>query len=233
MTGPLLEVRDLTVRLDGRDLISAVSLSIAPGAVHALVGPNGAGKSTLLGAILGFIEFTGTIKLRFRGEGRIGYVPQRFAVDKTLPLTAGEFLALSRTRRPACFGIGRKSRARAEELLSRVGLAGFSPRPLNTLSGGELQRVLLANAMDPVPELLIFDEPATGLDEVAVRRFEEALLGARKATGAAALIVSHDLSQVRRLADQVTVLSGRVVRSGPPSVVLEGDLAASILGAAT
>jgi zinc transport system ATP-binding protein len=171
----LLEIRDLTVERDGRRVLSDVALSVAGGSIHLLVGPNGAGKSTLLGAVLGRVVFSGTIRVHWRGTGRIGYVPQSFAVDRTLPVTVAEFLALGRQRRPICLGLRRAQRRRIDALLARVGLSGFSGRLLSALSGGELQRVLLANAIDPEPELLLLDEPARGLDEASVGQLEAVL----------------------------------------------------------
>ena len=145
-----------------------------------LLGPNGAGKTTLLGAVLGRTPCSGSIRFHWRGAGRIGYVPQGFHVDRTLPLTVGEFLALPRQRRPVCFGVARATRQHMEAVLARVGLGDCWSRPLGVLSGGELRRVLLANAIDPLPEFLLLDEPASGLDETAVRQLED---DARRAEG--------------------------------------------------
>lgn len=222
---PVLEVAGLVVDRDGRRALDGVSLEVAPGSVHALVGPNGAGKSTLLQAILGTVDFEGRITLRLRGSGRVGFVPQSFAVDRTLPITAGEFLALSRQRRPVCLGIGRRLRHRVESLLDAVGLPGFLRRPLAALSGGELQRLLVANALDPVPELLLLDEPGTGLDEAASERMERAVVALAREGGAGILLVSHDPRQVRRLADRVTLIDRVVRRSGPAVEVLAPDTA--------
>ena len=224
-TPPLLEIRDLIVQRDGCRVLSDVSLEIRRGTAHLLVGPNGAGKSTLLTAVLGRVEFAGSIRFHWRGTTGIGYVPQSFAVDRTLPVTVGEFLALAHQRRPICTGITRTQRHRIEHVLARVGLSGFSARLLSTLSGGELQRVLLANAIDPLPELLLLDEPASGLDETAVRRFEAVLSDLKRSRDTTILMVSHDLGQVRRLADDVTLLDRRVRRTGSPGDVLVGDLA--------
>jgi len=214
---PLLEVRGLGVRRDGKSLLENVSLEVLPGALHLLVGPNGAGKSTLFSAILGLSDFTGSVRFHVRGSGRIGYVPQRFAFDRTLPLTVGEFLALPRQRWPVCLGLRARTRVRVAALLSKVSLGNLLERPIAALSGGELQRVLLANALDPAPELLLLDEPSSGLDELAARNFEETLLAVRRETGAAALMVSHDLAQALRIATRVTVLNRTVVRSGTPA----------------
>jgi zinc transport system ATP-binding protein len=219
-TPPVLEIRELTVRRDRRCLLAGISLEVAPASLHLLVGPNGAGKSTLFAAVLGLIDFAGSIEFHWRGAGRIGYVPQSFAVDRTLPLTVGEFLALSRQRRPVCIGVGRGRRRHNEELLARVGLERFSDRPLGALSGGELQRVLLANAVDPPPELLLLDEPASGLDERSVQQLERVLLELKLTHGTSAFMVSHDLAQVHRLADRVTLLDREVLRTGKPARVL-------------
>ena len=228
---PLVEIEGLTVCRERRQLLSEVSIEVGAGSVHLLVGPNGAGKSTLFAAVLGRIDFTGQIRFHWRGTGRIGYLPQSFTVDRTLPLTVAEFLALSRQRRPVCLGMGGRQRKRTDELLSAVELAGFGPRPLWTLSGGELQRVLLANAIDPAPELLLLDEPASGLDETAVQRFEAVLLELKRSSGTSVLMVSHDLAQVRRLADRVTLLDTVVRRSGAPGNVLADGLANSFAAA--
>lgn len=224
---PLVEIRDLEVARDGRRAIHGVSLDVAPASIHLLVGPNGAGKSSLLGALLGLVEFGGTIRFHWRASERIGYVPQSFAVDRTLPLTVGEFLALSRQRLPVALGVSKRTRARVETLLERVGLRGFGRRLLGALSGGEQQKVLLANALDPTPELLLLDEPSSGLDETSVRQFEEVVVDLQR-TGTSVLMVSHDLGQVRRIADRVTLLDRTVRRTGTPAEVIADDLARSL-----
>jgi zinc transport system ATP-binding protein len=217
---PVLAIDGLTVQRDERRSITDVTLAVARGSVHVLVGPNGAGKSTIFAAALGLLEFTGSIRFHWRGNGRIGYLPQAFVVDRTLPLTVDEFLALARRHRPVCFGVGRAQRARNAALLARVGLDGFGARPLGKLSGGELQRVLLANAIDPAPELLLLDEPASGLDVASVAQLESVLVELTRHVGTGVLMVSHDLAQVRRVADHVTLLDGMVRASGPPVAVL-------------
>jgi zinc transport system ATP-binding protein len=203
-------------RLGVPRILEDVSLEVRRGRVHVLVGPNGGGKSTLVGAILGLVEHDGRVETK---ATRIGYVPQRFAVDRTIPVTVADFLALTRQRRPVCLGISPAAKRSIASLLDRVGLAGMEKKPLWALSGGELQRTLLANAIDPKPELLVLDEPGAGLDAASAARLEEIVLGARK-DGVTVLMVSHDLAQARRLGDRVTVLDRRVVRDGTPSEAL-------------
>ncbi len=201
---PLIEITALTLRPAREALLSNFSLTIARGTVHAIVGPNGAGKTTLLSAILGLVPFEGRIVAHWAGRGRMAYVPQQFDVDRTLPVTVADFLALTRQRRPVCVGVTRAALTRISRLLDRVGLTGFANRPLSVLSGGELRRVLIANALDPLPELLILDEPRSGLDEYGARWLDDTLLSLKGEM--TVLMVSHDAEQVRRVADRVTVL---------------------------
>jgi zinc transport system ATP-binding protein len=202
----LLEISGLTVRPSGQPVLADFSVTVERGTLHAIVGPNGAGKTTLLSAILGLIPFEGRIVAHWQGRGRIAYVPQQFHVDRTLPVTVADFLALTRQERPVCLGVTRAARRRIAALLERVGLNGFEKRTLSVLSGGELRRVLLANALDPLPELLILDEPVSGLDESAARWLDETLISLKGEM--TVLMVSHDPDQVRRVADRVTVLAG-------------------------
>ena len=201
---PLLDIAGLTVSHRGEVLLSNLSFSVERGTLHALVGPNGAGKTTLLSAILGQAPFAGRITANWSQSARIGYVPQAFHVDRSLPVTVSDFLALTRQPRPVCFGISAVAAQRIARLLDRVGLAGFERRPLSVLSGGELRRVLLANALDPLPELLLLDEPAAGLDESAARWLDETLVSLKGEV--TVVMVSHDSGQVRRIADRVTVV---------------------------
>jgi zinc transport system ATP-binding protein len=219
----LLEITDLTVVREGRAILERVSLRVAAGSLHVVVGPNGGGKSSLIEAILGQAAFTGTVRRHFRGSGRVGYVPQSFPVDPTLPVTVVELLALSRQRRPVCLGVGKETRAVVGRLLDRVGLAGIEARRLGALSGGELRRVLLAQAIDPPPELIVLDEPGSGLDAASTERLEEIVRALRRDHGTTTLMVSHDHDQTRRLADAVTWIDRTVLRDGPPDAVLPGS----------
>jgi zinc transport system ATP-binding protein len=203
---PVLELRDVTVHRGPDAVLDRISLQVDAGTIHALVGPNGGGKSTLLGVVLGLVDFTGDARLNFRAQARLGYVPQRFHGEQRLPLTVAELLALQRQRWPVCLGVTAAAKVRIAALLEEVGLAGFERKRLDELSGGERQRVLLANAIDPAPELLLLDEPSTGLDDASAQLLEAALVRLR-AAGTAILLVSHDRAQVDRLADRVTRIS--------------------------
>src|SRR5437762_4724543 len=141
----LLDIQRLAIHRNREALVDDVSLRVARGSLHVIVGPNGAGKSTLISAVLGLIQFDGQIVLNWQRTGAIGYVPQTFAVDPTLPVTVEDFLALTRQQRPVCLGLTATSRRIVGSLLARVGLSGLERRPLAVLSGGELRRVLLAH----------------------------------------------------------------------------------------
>lgn len=214
-----LEIENLRVMRGAEIAVGGLSLRVARGSIHALVGPNGCGKSTVLESVLGRLPFEGRIRAHFSGSGRIGYVPQASPVDPTLPLTAGEFLALARTRRPVCLGLSAAMRGRVAALLAGVGLTGYEDRHLAALSGGELQRVLLAHALDPAPDLLLLDEPAKGLDAASSELLEREVVRLR-AAGTTVLLVSHDLDQVRRICDAVTRLGLDGARTGTPAEVL-------------
>jgi zinc transport system ATP-binding protein len=210
----LIEIDGLFVRRIRETLLDNVACNVLRGTIHVIVGPNGAGKSTLLSAILGQTAFSGRVAMNWRGTGAIGYVPQSLVVDPTLPVTVADFLALTRQRRPVCLGLTRAARTAVGALLERVGLNGLERRPLAVLSGGELRRVMLAHALEPEPELLVLDEPSAGLDESANRILEDLLVAARRSGRTTILMVSHDLDQVRRVADRITVLDRRVVADG-------------------
>jgi len=210
----LLEITNLTLRPGPEPLLTNFSLSVSRGTLHAIVGPNGAGKTSLLAAILGLEPFQGQIIANWAGRGRIAYVPQQFHVDRTLPVTVTDFLALTRQQRPVCLGVAESTRQRISRLLDRVGVARLEDRPLAALSGGELRRVLLANALDPLPELLILDEPLGGLDEAGAKWRDDTLVSLKGST--TVLMVSHDSDQVRRIADRVTTIPGPTSRGTAP-----------------
>ena len=217
---PAIELAHVTIRREGRLVVDDATLEIAAGQIHVVIGPNGAGKSTLLSAVLGQTPFAGEIRMNLVGSGLIGYVPQSFVADRTLPITIGEFLALSRQKWPVCLGVRPAARERIAAILARVGLPGMERRRLGELSGGELRRVLIGNAIDPAPEILLCDEPATGLDPKAVEDLDRLLCSLRDDHKTTILMVSHDRAQVRRIADRVTLLHGVVKQTGTAKQVL-------------
>jgi zinc transport system ATP-binding protein len=214
-----IELTKVSVRRGSRTVIDDANLQVTRGTIHAICGPNGGGKSTLLSAVLGQIAFTGKIDVTFRNEGTTGFVPQSFTADRTMPITVEEFLALARQRRPVCFGVGKATKPKIASILERVGLAGMERRRVGELSGGELRRVLIGNAIDPAPELLLCDEPSAGLDPAAAVELDKILAGLRDDHGTTILLVSHDREQVKRIANRVTRLEVTVRETGTPDEV--------------
>jgi zinc transport system ATP-binding protein len=204
----LLAARHLCIRYGGTEVLHDISLALEPGEIVTVVGPNGSGKSTLLRALLGILPAAaGQIE---RAPGlRIGYVPQRLMVDRILPITLRRFLSL-----PA-----RVTEAEAQAVLARVGLAGQGGLQMVALSGGQMQRALLARALLGRPQVLLLDEPTQGLDQPGEAAFYRLIEEVRAETGCAILMVSHDLHVVMAASDRVICLNGHVCCEGTPQVV--------------
>lgn len=218
----LIDARDLTVRLGGTLILDRVSLLVQPGEIITIVGPNGSGKSTLLRTLIGAVPIAGGTVTRAPGL-RLGYVPQRLHVDPTLPLTVRRFLSLPR---PA-------SDAAVADALARAGVEGLALRQLGALSGGQLQRVLLARALLNHPQLLMLDEPTQGLDQPASAAFYRAIEDARRDIGCAVLMVSHDLHVVMSASDRVVCLNTHICCEGRPEVVAGAPAYRALFGDGT
>jgi zinc transport system ATP-binding protein len=211
--GFALRLRNVGVTLGGACILRDVTFEPAAGKLNAIIGPNGAGKTTLLRAILGLVPYTGAIERGRRADGRplrVGYVPQRLDFDRGMPLSVLDFLASGLQRRALWLGHSAKARRVTGESLARVGGGGWEDRALGTLSGGELQRVLLAMALSADPDILLLDEPWAGVDAAGEELFCD-LLGSLQAEGHyTMLLVNHDLSIVTRHADYIICLNQTV-----------------------
>src|SRR5262245_11787194 len=200
---PLVAIRDLSVELGGNLILNGVTADIARGQVTGLVGLNGSGKATLLRALVGEHPYRGEIIFRCGHDHsrpnpeHVGYVPQRLTLDARHPLTVRDLFALALSNRPLFLGISGHVSARATALLNKVGMAEIIDHPVDGLSGGQLQRVLLALALDPSPELLLLDEPAAGIDFKDQQKFYDLITRFNRDTGLTVVLVSHDLSMVR------------------------------------
>ena len=204
----LVTAEGVEVRVGNKRLLHDVDLRIEAGEIVTVIGPNGAGKTTLLKAIIGAIPISAGRIDKLAGL-RIGYTPQKIQLEKTMPITVARFLSLA--------GVLPKG-ARAD-VLDKTDVAALRNAQMADLSGGEFQRVLLARALLRKPDLLIMDEPTQGLDQPAQARFYRLLGEVRKETGAAVLMVSHDLHVVMAQSDQVVCLNGHVCCSGAPADV--------------
>jgi zinc transport system ATP-binding protein len=224
---PLVSLRDLRVELGGAPILRGVTASIPRGQVTALIGLNGSGKTTLLRALVNEYPHRGEIKFHCGHDHSkpypeaIGYVPQRLTLDARLPLTVCDFLALTLSRRPLFLGISKRTRERCKAMLARVDVSECLDVPLEGLSGGQLQRVLLALALEPQPELLLLDEPAAGIDFRDQKKFYELIANLNRETGVTVLLVSHDLNMVQAHAHDVLCLRGGAIQcQGPPNEIL-------------
>jgi zinc transport system ATP-binding protein len=214
--------------------LRGVTAEVMRGQITALIGLNGSGKTTMLRAILKEVPYRGRIDFHCGHDHRhpspqhVGYVPQRLQMDARLPLTVRDLLGLSLQRRPLFFGVGQWANERMVKLLGHV----FTDpkyvldRPVDKLSGGELQRVLLALALDPHPELLLLDEPAAGIDFKDQVRFYDLLARLNQERGVTIILVSHELSMVSKHAHHVLCLKdGRIQCQGPPVTITPEVLA--------
>ncbi len=221
-----IEVDKLNVSFGAQHPLKDVSLHIHCGELTALIGTNGAGKTTLLRALLGQIEYSGTVRHltsdgRPAADLRTGYVPQQLEFDRSSPVTVMDFMAASLSRRAVFLGVSKKTRTKVMAALERTHCASLCDRALGALSGGELQRVLLALALTPQPDLLILDEPVSGVDQNGLEEFYQTVDELKRTNHMAILLVSHDLSVVERYADRVVLMQGTVVKQGSPERVFD------------
>ncbi len=223
-----LRLQGLSVRAGGETILENIDLHVHCGELVALIGPNGAGKSTLIKAILGQVEHEGIIAfsapgLRHRKPPRIGYVPQSPAFDPGDPLTVADLFACCMAKRPAFLGLGKPMREKVLSCLERVHGEALIDKRVGTLSGGELQRVLLALALEPLPNILILDEPLSGVDAEGMTTLMDMLDEVRSSYDLSILMTTHDFSMLPRYADQVVLIDRRVLDAGTPAQVLWGD----------
>ena len=224
----------VAVACEGVSILDDVTAAVPRGGCTAVVGPNGAGKTTLLMALLGQVPFRGDIRIAPLPDGRpprIGYVPQRLQFDRGLPLTVRDFLVMGPQRGPLWCGTRARHRDAARGLLRDVQAEPLERRRLGALSGGELQRVLLALALQRGPDLLVLDEPAAGVDVQGGYLFCELLERLRRERGFTELMVSHDLGTVAHHATHVILLNRRVAAEGLPGDVLTATNLMAVFGA--
>ena len=204
----LLTVAGVNFAIRGTQILQNVHLQVSAGEIVALTGPNGGGKPTLVRVILGLIQAdSGQVWLK---PGiRIGYMPQRLTVDDTLPLSVQRFVTLG----------GAATRERVRTALAEVGVAAVLDAPVQAISGGEMQRVLLARALLRDPDLLVLDEPIQGVDLNGQYELYDLITGLRGKRGCGILMVSHELHLVMASTDQVLCLNRHVCCSGHPDQV--------------
>ncbi len=219
-----LRVQDLGVRFGGEEVLREVSFHLHCGEIVALIGPNGAGKSSLFRTILGQVPHTGTIEFQRAGGNKtrplIGYVPQSPSFDRGDPVSVFDFFSAAISDYPVFLPAPRRLRRRVADCLARVHGDGLIDKRMGALSGGELQRVLLALALEPLPHILILDEPLSGVDIDGERQLLDMLDEIRTNYDLSILLSTHDFATLDQYADKVILLKHSVLRVGPPGDVL-------------
>ncbi|MDQ7814698.1 MAG: metal ABC transporter ATP-binding protein [Patescibacteria group bacterium] len=221
----ILSLKDVSVSFGEKTVLSNVSFEIKAGEIAAVIGPNGSGKSTLFKAILGLLPFSGSIKINGRGIAdelhEIGYVPQYFDFDRTMPITVGELLSFTRRR---------TAHKESKEICREVRIDQLEDKLIGTLSGGQLQRVLIAQALLKKPKLLLLDEPAAGIDIEGAKAFYELIGHLNREHNLTVMIISHEINTVYEFADQVICLNRNMVCFGPPHTTLDAQTIEKLYG---
>ncbi|MFP7672129.1 ATP-binding cassette domain-containing protein [Marivita sp. S0852] len=218
----LISAKNVTVRLGGSVILANVTLSLDAGEIVTIVGPNGSGKSTLLKTLLGAVA-PSTGQITSEPGLRIGYVPQKLYIDPTLPLPVLRFLSLPKP-------VGKEV---AMTALDRTGVAPLADRQVADLSGGQMQRVLLARAILNAPQLLVLDEATQGLDQSGSAAFYRLIEEIRADLGCGVLMVSHELHVVMAASDRVICLNGHVCCEGAPEHVATAPEYRALFGTGT
>ena len=222
-----LRVQDLTVKIGNQTILENINLHVHCGQMVALIGPNGAGKSTFLKAVLGQLDYNGVIAFSAPGQRshkpRIGYVPQSPAFEPGDPVSVADLFVCCQSRRPAFLGIPQKMRQSILECLDRVHATDLIDKRVGTLSGGELQRVLLALALEPLPNILILDEPLSGVDVEGQSGLMDMLDEIRQTYDLSILMTTHDFTMLHRYADKVVLFDHKLICKGTPGEVLDSE----------
>lgn|GEM_PF-197710 len=223
----VLSVRDLSVRLGGRQVLRHVNFEVAAGEVTGLIGANGAGKTTLIRTVLGLqVASAGSVE-----RARVGYVPQKVVLDPDLPVRSRDLvgLGLKRHERRASWPSGRR-RAQVEQLLAAVGALHLADARVGTLSGGEQQRVLIAHALASEPQLLLLDEPLANLDPASTQAVVKLLAQLAGSRAMGILVSTHDMNPLLPFMHKVVYLAGGLAASGTTEQVVRSDVLSALYG---
>jgi len=222
-----LRVQDLSVKIGNSQILKDVNLHVHCGELVALIGPNGAGKSTLIKAILGQQEHSGVISFSAPGQRnrklKIGYVPQSPTFDSGDPVTVADIFCCCMSKRPVFLGSSKAMRDKTLDCLGRVHGEDLIDKRVGTLSGGELQRVLLALALEPLPNILILDEPLSGVDVEGMETLMDMLDEIRQIYDLSILMTTHDFGMLSTYANQVVLIDQGIVCQGSAADVLKSE----------
>ena len=220
------KINNISVNISGQEILKNVSIHVHCGQLTVIIGRNGAGKSTLLKAILGEVEHSGNIVFTDMKDNRtkkikIGYVPQKINVERHMPTTVYDLFASCISDIPVFLKKDKKLYKEIKEQLNIFGADELIDKTIGELSGGELQRVLIAIATKPIPNLLILDEPVSGIDENGTRSFYKILQELKNKYDMSIILVSHDFELTKQYADKVILLDKEVIKEGTPEQVFE------------
>lgn len=230
-----IKVNHLGVRLGGQVILEDVNLHIHCGSINAIIGKNGAGKSTLARAILNDAPHTGTIEFKDREDGRmqklnVGYVPQSIQMKEHMPVSVYDLIASYQSRFPVFLKKSRRVEREIKKALAVFEAEELIDRQVSRLSGGQLQRVLLAMAVMDEPNLLLLDEPVSGIDRSGMELFYRNMKYLVEHFDLAVILISHDLEYVRQYADKVILLDQTVLAQGSPGNVFQSKAFEEVFG---
>lgn len=230
-----IKMQDIGVTIGEQNILQHVNLHIHCGTLAAVIGKNGAGKSTLIRAILGDIPHTGTIEFKNRENGhmqkmRIGYVPQSLNIEKKMPISVYDMIASYQSRYPVFWKKSKKLYEKIKEHLAVFKAEELIDKQVCNLSGGELQRVLLSMAVMDEPNLLLLDEPVSGIDQNGMDLFYHTISELKRHYDLAIILISHDLDYVAQYADQVILIDGTVKKQGTVRQVYESEEFQEVFG---
>ena len=236
-TKKIIEVVDVSFSYGNEDVLSGISLDVHQGDYLGLVGPNGAGKTTLLRAMLGEIPHKGSLQFQHSdgssfGKPKIGYVPQNLDIDKSTPVSVTDLFTSVSSRFPVWLGNSVKTRQHTARMLELVGAANLVKMKIGELSGGQLQRVMLALALFPAPDLLLLDEPMSGMDKSGVEIFYRTVSQLRRDYHLSIFVVSHDMAEIANFADRMILLNHRILKEGKPAEIMDSDEFKKVFGIA-
>lgn len=232
-----IKVNHLSVTIGGQEILTDINLHIHCGTLNAVIGKNGAGKSTLVKAVLGDLPHTGSIEFKDREDGRmqklkIGYVPQNVNIEKQTPVSVYDLMASYQSRFPVFLHKKKKVYAAVKESLKVFEADSLIDKQVCSLSGGELQRVLLSLAVMDEPNLLLLDEPVSGIDQNGMELFYKLMDYLKKNFDLAVILISHDLDYVAKYADRVVLLDKTVLKQGTAGEVYASSEFKQVFGEA-
>jgi len=231
-----IKVNNLGVEIEGQVILEDINLHIHCGKLNVIIGKNGAGKSTLMRAILNEVPYSGSIEFKAEMNGdlqklKIGYVPQKVNIDRDSPVSVYDMIASYHSRLPVFLRKSKSEYRRIQEHLRAFEAQDLIDKQVGKLSGGELQRVLLTMAVMDYPNLLIMDEPVSGIDRNGMELFYKTIERLKKEYDMAIILISHDLEYVQKYADEVILLDSRILARGSADQVYASEAFQEIFGA--